>query len=135
MQSIVFPLHSSHSSAFNGIPHRSWSFHVIPRHLTSFLIIHRYSPSFNVFPYMYNIAIHIIYVIKHLLSALHIIKRHSISFTVTTRSFICASYPSFNLPFALGFSLLSPCACLRPSSVLITQKNDGIQTLSGVTAR
>ena len=125
MQSIVAPLHSRHSSSFNGIPHHSWSFYdilVIPRRLTLFLIIHRHSPSFNIFPNMYSIALHIIYVIKHLLSTLHIIKRHSISFTVTTRSFLCASYPSLNLPFATGFSLLSPCPCLRPSHFLITQK-------------
>ena len=129
MQSIVVPLHSRYSSSFNGIPYHSWSFDVIlviPRRLTLFLIIHRHCSSFNVFPYMYSIALHIIYGIKHLLSTLHIIKRHSISFTVTTRSFLYASYPSLNLPFAPGFSLLSPCTCLRPSNVLITQKNNTV---------
>ena len=130
MQSIVVPLHSRylflivsrHSLSFMVIwrhSRHSSSFDVIPHHPSSLPII-------NVFPYMYSIALHIIYVIRHLLSVLRIIKRHSISFTVTTRSFICASYPSLNLPFAPGFSSLSPCACLRPSNVLITQKNNTV---------
>ena len=62
--------HSRHASSFNVIL-------VMRRHLTSFLIIHRDSPSFNVFTHLYGIALHIIYVIRHLLSALHIIERRS----------------------------------------------------------
>ena len=77
---IVVPRHSRNSSPFNVIPHYSSLFHVIlvmRRHLKSFLIIHRDSPSFNVFTHLYGIALHIIYVTRHLLSALHIIERRS----------------------------------------------------------
>lgn len=78
---IVVPRHSRNSSPFNVIPNHLSSFHVIlvmRRRLTlKNLIIHRDSPSFKVFTHLYGIALHIIYVIRHLLSALHIIERRS----------------------------------------------------------